>query len=128
MRLKLNWDSVGILTSLLCAIHCLLLPLLLTSLPIFGFDLIHDPIFEWSMIALAIAIGIYALSHGYKKHHHNKLPIYLFCAGAVLLILKQFYHGNTFLLIAAVIFIIAAHVQNYRLCRKTSCSAPHHTH
>ena len=33
MRLKINWDALGIATSLACAIHCAVLPLLLTSLP-----------------------------------------------------------------------------------------------
>lgn len=128
MKLRLNWDTLGIATSILCAIHCVVLPLVLTSLPLLGMDLIHDPVFEWGMIVLAIAIGFYSLYHGYVKHHQNKLPVYLFIAGAALLVLKQVFHDFQLLLILAVPLIIAAHWKNYKLCHKSSCKSEHHKH
>lgn len=65
MNHKINWDGLGVTTSLICAIHCAVLPLLFTSLPLFGGDIIHNDYFEWSMIALAFMIGVYSLSHGF---------------------------------------------------------------
>jgi len=38
---------------LACAIHCALLPLILTSLPLFGVELIDNIAFEYGMIVLA---------------------------------------------------------------------------
>lgn len=128
MKLRLNWDSLGIATTLLCAIHCMVLPLLLTSLPLMGIDLIHDPVFEWSMILLAIIIGIYALYHGYIKHHRNIVPVYLFLAGAALLIVKQLFHDFQLLLLLAIPLIVVAHWKNYKLCHKSSCKSEHHKH
>ncbi|MEO7446128.1 MAG: MerC domain-containing protein, partial [Ferruginibacter sp.] len=64
MAVKLNWDGLGIATSLACAIHCAVLPLILTSLPLFGINIIHNSYFEWMMIALAFGVGIYSLYHG----------------------------------------------------------------
>ena len=57
MKLKINWDALGISASLACAIHCALLPLFMTSLPLFGVNIIHNPLFEALMILLALAIG-----------------------------------------------------------------------
>jgi hypothetical protein len=129
MKLKLNWDNVGIATSLACAIHCILLPLVFTSLPLFGINIIHNIFFEWGMIALAFFVGVYALVHGYKTHHRNNLPIILFTAGFSFLIVKQFFlQYESFLVVPAVIFIIAAHVKNYQLCKKSRCASPHHVH
>lgn len=118
MKTRINWDAVGIGASLACAIHCALLPLFLSSLPLFGINIIHHTGFEVGMIALACCIGSYSLYHGYKKHHHSLLPIALFFSGFSFLVLKQFFTVfESWLLIPAVILIISAHLLNYRSCR-----------
>lgn len=118
MKYKINWDALGIGASLACAIHCALLPLFLSSLPLFGINIIHNIAFEAGMVVLALVIGSYSLYHGYKKHHHSLLPISLFVAGFVFLVLKLFFdHYATWLLIPAVILIVTAHILNYRNCR-----------
>lgn len=128
MNIKLNWDGLGIATSVLCAIHCGLLPLLLPVLPLFGINIIHNATFEWGMIAIAFLVGIYSLYHGFKKHHHSFQPLIIFSIGFVFLIAKQFSAYEFVLLAIAVLFIITAHVNNYRLCTKNKCNSPHHKH
>src|SRR5687768_12783724 len=119
MNVKLNWDMVGIATSIACAIHCALLPVLLGALPVFGIDIIENQAFEWGMIALAFVVGCYALVHGYVRHHRNKVPLYLFAAGFILLLSKQFIPGlETPLLLIAVGLIISAHYLNYQYCHR----------
>jgi len=115
---KINWDAIGITTSLACAIHCALLPLFLTSLPLFGVNIIHNFFFEAGMIFLAFCIGCFSLYHGYRRHHHRFVPLLVFTAGFALLVLKQFFHQyETWILIPAVILIVLAHLINYRSCR-----------
>jgi hypothetical protein len=70
MNAKINWDAIGVTTSLACAIHCAVLPLFLSSLPLFGIDIIENHGFEYLMILIAFAVGAYSLYHGRKKHHH----------------------------------------------------------
>jgi hypothetical protein len=118
MKIRINWDALGIGASLACAIHCALLPLFLTSLPLFGVNIIHNIFFEAGMIGLALFIGSLALLHGYKKHHHSRLPITLFATGFIFLVVKQFFvHYATWLLIPAVALIVSAHLLNFRFCR-----------
>lgn len=118
---RINYDALGITASLACAIHCAVLPLILTSLPIFGIDIIHNYFFEFGMIALAFVVGLFALYHGYKKHHHKFLPALVFSAGISFLLLKEFFHDyHLWLLIPAVALIVSAHYLNYRLCRKAN--------
>jgi hypothetical protein len=118
MKIKINWDALGIGASLACAIHCAVLPLVLTSLPLFGINIINNYSFEYFMIALAFAAGSYALWHGYRKHHRSYLPIFLFAAGMLCLLAKQYWHQyELFILPFAVGFIVAAHVINFRFCR-----------
>ena len=129
MNIKINWDSLGIITSILCAIHCGVLPLLLPVLPLFGVNIIHNSIFEWGMILIAFSVGIYSLYHGYIKHHHVYSPLFFFMTGFVFLVAKQFFIEYEFLFLClAVIFIISAHFMNFRLSRKSKCSSPHHKH
>jgi hypothetical protein len=119
MNFKINWDALGITTSLACAIHCAVLPLMLSSLPIFGIDIIDNVSFEYLMIVLALIIGVYAFLHGYRRHHHNIFPLVLFCIGIALLFFKQAWHERQlWFLVPAVIAIVTAHYLNYRLCRK----------
>jgi hypothetical protein len=118
MRYRINWDWLGIGASVICAIHCALLPLLLTSLPLFGINIIHHLGFELGMIALALVIGSYSMYHGYKKHHHRLTPWLLFLLGGGFLILKQLFPDyQLLLLVPAVALIIYAHLLNVRSCR-----------
>lgn len=119
MKTHVNWDSLGIVTSVACAVHCALLPLILTSLPLFGVNIIHNDFFEAGMIALAFVIGSIALYHGYKRHHHRVLPLLIFSGGFIFLVLKQILTGYEIkLLIPAVILILTAHFFNFSFCRK----------
>lgn len=118
MKSKINWDALGITASLACAIHCALLPLFLTSLPLFGINIIHNVFFETGMIMLAFGVGSYSFYHGYRLHHHSLLPFILFGIGIFLLTLKLFFiQYENWLLVPAVTFIILAHVLNFRFCR-----------
>lgn len=118
MKLHINWDALGITASVACAIHCALLPLFLSSLPLFGINILHNVFFEAGMILMAFAIGGYSLWHGYQRHHHRGLPLVLFVSGMVCLVLKQFVvQYEHWLLAPAVAFIVAAHFFNWRFCR-----------
>lgn len=129
MKLKLNWDALGAITSIACAIHCAFLPVVLTSLPVFGVEVIHNVYFEWGMIFLAFGVGAYSLLHGFTKHHQSYTPVLVFCAGMLFLVLKQLLPNYEYWFLAmAVGLILYAHYSNYKLCHKSKCSSPHHKH
>src|SRR5690606_249209 len=107
MGRKLNLDIVGIGASLACAIHCAILPLFLNSLPLFGMNIIENQAFEYSMIALTFIIGGISLFHGYKKHHHSRMPFMIFSLGIIFLISKQiWHHWQYYFLPVAVLLIV----------------------
>jgi hypothetical protein len=118
MNFKINWDALGIATSVACAIHCAVLPLIVSSLPLLGVEIVDNLGFEYFMIGVAFVIGAYSLYHGWKKHHHSFVPILIFSAGFLLLFAKQLWHEyQLWFLIPAVIMIVTAHFINYRSCR-----------
>ncbi len=118
MRLKINWDALGVFASVACAIHCAVLPLFISSLSLLGVNIIKNTAFEYGMIFLAFAVGLYSLYHGVRKHHRNLWPVLIFSIGMLFLFAKQLWHQwEVWFLVPAVICIVAAHYQNYRLCR-----------
>ena len=118
---KINWDALGISASLACAIHCAVLPLFLSSLPVLGLEILHNKAFEYGMIMLAAVIGTISLSHGLRKHHHKKLPMIIFLGGISLLLTKEIFTDyEVWLLMPAATMIISAHILNYRYCRMAS--------
>ena len=130
IKQKVNLDAVGMATSVACAVHCAVLPLFFSSLPVFGFEILHGKIFEYSMIALAAVIGCSALYHGYKKHHHKKLPLFVFITGLLFLISKEiFVSAEIILLIPAAMLIISAHILNFKFSGKANhCAAEGSNH
>jgi len=119
MKFKFNWDAFGIATSVACAIHCAVLPLILSSLPLFGINIIENQGFELLMIGLAFVVGVYSLYHGRKKHHHSYTPLLVFALGIVLMVIKSISQSHAlWLLIPAVAAVITAHFLNYTMCRE----------
>lgn len=118
-KIKLNYDRLGIITSIACAVHCTILPVCISTLPFLGINILENKTIEWTMIVLAFVFGSLSLYHGYTHHHRKILPLLLFSAGFVFLILNQVI-GERFVFIfipAASISIISAHVINIYHCR-----------
>ena len=119
MKIQINWNALGVSAGLACAIHCALLPLFVTTLPLFGVNILDNVYLESGMIAVAFLIGSFTLWHGYKKHHHKLSPLVLFIAGMLLLILKHYFPANIFwLIIPSSILIVLAYYLNWKFCRK----------
>jgi len=121
MLLKKNktvLDKLGIVTSVACAIHCTLIPLLLTSLPFLGIHALHNKVIEYSMIGLALIFGLFSLGPGYKNRPQGRLSLLLFGIGIAFLLLNQFSSERWVyaLVPAAAAAIISAHVLHLRSC------------
>ena len=54
--------------SLLCAIHCALLPLLIAALPTFGLATAWGGRFEEAFVLFATLLGLYSMLSGYRRH------------------------------------------------------------
>jgi len=79
-------DNIGMTASVLCAIHCAIVPIIITSLPLLGLGFLANPVFEWGMIAFALFIGFYAIGISYFRTHHRLLPLILMILGFAIII------------------------------------------
>jgi hypothetical protein len=61
-------DRLGATGSLLCAIHCALLPALIALLPSLGIAAWLDDGFERGFVAFATLLGLFTIVWGYRRH------------------------------------------------------------
>lgn len=62
-------DRLGATGSLLCAVHCALLPLVIALLPSLGLAAWLGEGFERGFVLFATLLGLFTLVQGYRRHH-----------------------------------------------------------
>ncbi|MFZ9310976.1 MAG: MerC domain-containing protein [Arenimonas sp.] len=68
MRFRLFLDKFGSTASILCAVHCAVLPVLIAVLPALGLSALAWSGFEWAFVCFATLLGGFSLWIGYKRH------------------------------------------------------------
>jgi hypothetical protein len=122
MRIKyqLKWDAIGIGASLACAIHCVLLPVIFTTITLSGIEILENPYLEGLTLLISMSVGGWAIWRGYRKLHHRKNLLIYFFAGLILMITGNFVSympSEMGLKIIGAIFLITAHIKNLRACK-----------
>ena len=124
-------DNMSIGLSMLCAIHCLALPVILALLPSLGALQLQNEAFHTWMLVAVIPISLYALTMGCKKHRSYGLLL-LGSSGLLLLILAVLLGhdiagqlGEKMLTVLGSMIIVLAHWKNFRLCKNhINCAKP----
>jgi hypothetical protein len=124
----INWDRLGIGLSFLCAVHCLVTPLVLISLPILARYYVSHPLFHLLLALAIVPVGFLAFLSGFR-HHATPWALVLGIPGLLLVAtVPYFAHvlfwniNETVLMILGSGLLITAHLLNRRACR--SCA--HH--
>ena len=77
-------DRLGAAGSLLCALHCALLPLAIAVLPALGIALWSSEVFELGFVIFATLLGVVTLVLGYRRHRVGRALALLLPGLAVL--------------------------------------------
>ncbi|MFT3756894.1 MAG: MerC domain-containing protein [Pseudoxanthomonas sp.] len=67
-RFRTWLDHFGAAGSLVCAVHCALLPLLIALLPAIGVSAWLGDGFERAFVIFATLLGVFSLFMGYRRH------------------------------------------------------------
>jgi hypothetical protein len=121
-------DQVGVWTSTLCVIHCVLTPVLL-SLSVVSAHFLPSEERTHRTLAVAIAaLGAIALVNGYRRHRSWRV-LALMAVGLVFIFDGAYWGDHLPSHPAEVLvtmigsgFMIAAHRTNHTFCRDCSCS------
>jgi hypothetical protein len=115
-------EKVGVFLSLLCAIHCLALPLILFAAPYLASSIAFSPMAEWVLVIGSFGMALLLLWQDFRKHR-QPMPLY-FLGLAVLIKLVDTLVGMKSIEwifgLSLGVFITLAYWYNYK--HKTACT------
>lgn len=110
-------DSVGTCLSLLCAVHCIALPILILLIPSFGFLMAEN--YERIFVAGTICLALFSLVLGAISHRQAK-PFYFFGIAVASILFAETYGEESFMhrvfFLVGAVFLATTHIINRRLC------------
>ncbi len=110
-------DGFAVAASLLCLIHCLLLPLLLIAIPLLATMLAVPEAFHAVAFAVAVPTSLLALGGGYRRHR-SRGPATMAIVALTLLSIGAFAIKGEIVerIVTSVgaILLAAAHLLNWR--------------
>ena len=118
-------DRVGAVGSLLCALHCALLPLVIAVLPALGLGSFALIDIDQAFTVFATLLGVTTLGYGFRRHRAFRAWIVLI-PGLALIWIGSFSplhtHSTTHVLtmVTGGLAVAAAHLVNLRLTHAAS--------
>ena len=110
------WDRLGISTSVVCILHCLLTPVLVMFVPVLG-HAFAETWFHAGVIAVVVPVAAWALWTGYRAHCRRRV-LWFGAAGIILVVAAVLREDlETPLMITAGLLLSAAHYFNLKVCR-----------
>lgn len=115
-------DRAGALSSTLCAVHCAIMPLLVTLLPLLGLSFLASETTEWLLFGASAIIGTSSLCLGFRTHRSHRALAFLAIGLAMLAIGRMMEHGQTSpwgvpILVCGGLIVAASHLINRALGR-----------
>ena len=120
--LNINFDNIAIGFSVVCALHCLLLPIAVIFLPAISSTFLGSEDFHKTLLYFVIPSSIIALSLGCKMHGKYNVYLYGIFGIGTLLIASIFGHdyfgenGEIILTLIGAGIISLGHLKNQKLC------------
>lgn len=120
-------DRIAIGLSGVCAIHCLITPLVLVALPVAAGAWLGGESFHLWLLLLILPLSATALTLGCRRHKDMAVML-LGAAGMTLLVLAVLFgarwlgeNGERALTLAGSAALITGHLRNFRRCRASAC-------
>lgn len=120
-------DRIGITATSLCALHCILLPVILPALPLLGVSFLADHVWEHVFLVFTAILGTIAMFSGFKRYHRKLYPFYLLILGVVVYWQKHDFSEDVqpFFIVIGATLIVAAHIINIKLCNSCRQCSDH---
>ena len=122
-KLRTASDFIGIGLSLLCLVHCLALPVLITFAPTILHNLPGDDVTHRSLAVAIALVGFLAFRSGYRVHRRRRVLV-AFVAGLVLVSTAALLgdevltgYGEAAITVCGGILLVTAHLVNHSFCR-----------
>jgi len=121
MKIKTpTFDIIALTSSLICAIHCAAVPIVLSFSSLSSLHFLHNPLIEWSFIGLGLVFVFVSLWPSYRKVHQRSKPLLIAAIGFGLIALgrldlnEAWEVSNT---VGGALMVSMAHFVNWKLVR-----------
>lgn len=117
-----TFDVIALSSSLICAIHCAAVPILLSFSSLSSLHFLHNPLIEWSFIGLGILFVFVSLWPSYRKTHRRSRPLLIASFGFILIVLGRLHFGEIWEAVNTVggaLLVSVAHFVNWKMLRYT---------
>lgn len=123
--LVVSGDRVGMVGSVLCALHCALLPFVIAALPALGVGALPWVDIDQAFTVFATVLGITTLSYGYRRHRAFRAWLMLIPGLALVWIgsftsLHDHSAAHIVVMVTGGLAIAAAHFVNLRLSHRAA--------
>jgi MerC mercury resistance protein len=112
-------DIVGTCVSLVCAVHCLSLPFLVTVLPLAGAGVLLGGELEVLFIVASVALATGSLCWGFRRHRRGRVFVVL-GAALTMIAVGRFLASEPYELVCVVVgavVLAGGHLLNRHLCQ-----------
>lgn len=131
-KLQTTGDKLAVSLSFICALHCLLFPIIAVFLPATLALAIGSEVFHLAMIIGVLPISIYSLNLGCKTHKVSRIK-HIGYAGLAFLVVALLWESvahaagvaqgygeavEKTLTVTGTILIAIAHIKNFRQCQR----------
>jgi len=123
MRIKSNTiDIIALTSSLICAIHCAAIPIVLSFSSMSSLHFLENPWIEWTFILMGVVFVFVSLWPSYKKVHHQTKPLTVAAIGFGLIAIgrleftEMWEVGNT---VVGALLVSSAHYFNWKLLKQS---------
>lgn len=120
---RISFDTLGIIASCLCMMHCLAMPIVISVLPVVGARWLEA---DWTHKLLAffvVSFGLLAVAPGYLKHRKRSVLLGL-VTGLSFVLFATFVSGILLgeewelpLITIGNLIVVATHWHNRQLCQ-----------
>lgn len=121
-------DKAGAAASFLCAIHCAIMPFVITALPLLGLGFLASEPVEWGLLAASGVLGTLSLCVGFREHRRRRVFGLLGIALALLVAGRMMHHHDFswVIMVLGGLTMMGAHLVNRLLCRSCRVCSDHH--
>lgn len=116
-------DRVGATASLLCAVHCVLLPFVLALLPLLGLEFLAGHTFERIFVSCAAVLASASILFAYRRHRKPQ-ALFVMVPGIALLLFGIAVSLDTHVVLHTVavvcggVLVASAHITNLVLSHR----------
>lgn len=121
MKIKNNTiDIIALSSSLICAVHCAAIPIVLSFSSFSSLHFLENPYIEWTFISLGLVFVLTSLWPSYKKIHQRAKPLLYATLGFAFIALGRLNLTELWEIMNTVIgasLVSLAHFFNWKLLR-----------